>query len=78
MKRLLPIGFLIAIIPFMAVAQQPSAPVDPQVAVYRQLLANANDLLAQSVAAMQAQITQLQKELAAEKAKKEEAKPEVK
>lgn len=37
-------------------------PVDPQVAVYRQLLDNAN-------AQLQGQIAQLQKELAAEKAK---------
>lgn len=47
--------------------QQPAA--DPQVAVYRQLLDNANAQLAQTVVALQGQIAQLQKELAAEKAK---------
>lgn len=60
-----------------ALAQQ-QPPIDPQVAVYRQLLDNANAQLAQTVAALQGQIAQLQKELAAEKAKNaaKDAKPD--
>lgn len=60
-----------------ALAQQP--PVDPQIAVYRQLLDDANSRLAQTIVALQGQVAQLQKELAAEKAKsapKEAAKPD--
>ena len=51
----------------IAFAQQP--PVDPQVAVYRQLLDNADAQLAQAVANAQTQIADLQKQLAAERAK---------
>ena len=50
-----------------ALAQQSS--VDPQVAVYRQLLDNADAQLAQAVANAQTQIADLQKQLAAERAK---------
>lgn len=62
----------------LASAQQPQAPVDPQIAIYRQMLDNANATIVQTIASAQAQIAQLQKELAAEKAKnapKDEAKP---
>ena len=67
MKRIVLVGALCAMAT-SALAQQ-TPPADPQVAVYRQLLDNANAQLAQSIAAAQGQIAQLQKELAAEKAK---------
>ena len=47
-----------------AFAQMAAPPVDPQVAVYRQLLDNANSQLAQSVAGASGQITALQKQVA--------------
>ena len=66
MKRLLISAALIA---FSApcFAQTPP-PVDPQVAVYRQLLDNANAQLAAYVAQSQSQISALQKDLAAKNA----------
>jgi cell division protein FtsB len=77
MRRMIVVVALYAFSPAFG-QQQP--PVDPQVAVYRQLLDNANSQLAQTIVAMQAQIAQLQKELAAEKAKnapKDAAKPDL-
>jgi hypothetical protein len=67
-RTIILIGALLCAVATTAIAQQ-QPPVDPQVAVYRQLLDNANAQLAQSIAAAQGQIAQLQKELAAEKAK---------
>jgi Skp family chaperone for outer membrane proteins len=78
LKRTILFGAL-CVLATSALAQQQQPPVDPQVAVYRQLLDNANAQLAQSVATMQGQIAQLQRELAAEKAKsapKDAAKPD--
>jgi hypothetical protein len=66
LKQIFLIGAMCALA--TALAQQAPA-VDPQVAIYRQLLDSANYQLAQSVAAAQSTIAQLQKELAAEKAK---------
>jgi hypothetical protein len=72
MKQTILIAALCALATSALAQQQPIAgqpPGDPQVAVYRQLLDNANAQLAQSIAAAQGQIAKLQSELAAEKAK---------